>query len=230
MSPALLETQQNSLRSAPRNPHCAKTHKCARAVQYARMVVVVVVLSISPSSSDIPPAHAHPNVETHTLALKPTYMLLCLHGLASEYCGPHLHFPSMRSFALRAGRHLYHHSASAQRMSQSIFKCASENLDYSCFIYIWTAASLSNHWPIKDTHAGIVMSLTPAQPDEMKWRGVAALRQFHTAFSLVFLSQCFFIVSPNGSLRRVFNTCFFNFAVATAASAVQRESLDSERR
>lgn len=150
MSPALLETQQNSLRSAPRNPHCAKTHKHARAVQYACMVVVV--LSTSPSFSDVPPAHAHPNVETHTHALKSTYMLLCLHGLAGEYCGPHLHFSSMRSFALRAGPHLYHHSASAQRVSQSIFKCASENLDYSCFIYIWTAASLFRIIGLSKTH------------------------------------------------------------------------------
>lgn len=63
MFPTLPETQQNSLRSAPRNPHCAKTHKYTRAVQYA--CVVVVLLSLSIPFSDIPPAHAHPNVETH---------------------------------------------------------------------------------------------------------------------------------------------------------------------
>lgn len=85
MSPTLLETQQNLLRSAPRNPHRAKTHKYTSAVQYA---CTVVLLSLYFSFSDTLPAHIHPNVETYARAnaQTSTYMLSCLRGL--EYCGP----------------------------------------------------------------------------------------------------------------------------------------------
>lgn len=49
------------------------------------------------------------------------------------------------------------------------------------------------------------MSVTPASLDELNC--MAALGQFHAVFSLVFLSQCFFIMSPHGSRCHVFNTC-----------------------
>lgn len=124
MLPTLLETQQNSLRSAPRNPHCAKTHKYTRAVQYA--CVVVVLLSIFLSFSDIPPAHAYPNVETHAYTQTHTRTQIHLHAFMFTWSGWWILWSTSSLFLLRAGHHLYHHSASARRVSQSIFKCASE--------------------------------------------------------------------------------------------------------
>lgn len=62
---------------------------------------------------------------------------------------------------------------------------------------MWTAASLSHYWPMKRTHASIVMSLTSAQPDELIWKGITALLTKFTlcspspSLSFVFVSQCF---------------------------------------
>lgn len=75
------------------------------------------------------------------------------------------------------------------------------------------------------------MSLTSAEPNELIWRGIAALGQFHTVFSLVFMSQCF-SSCPQTAPCHVFNTCLSTsrLRVATVASTVQRQTLDNKWR
>lgn len=74
------------------------------------------------------------------------------------------------------------------------------------------------------------MSLTPAHPNELNWRGIAALGQFHTCvLSCVYESVLLQHVPAWLSVPRVQHLPF-RFAVATVASTVQRQSLDNKRR
>ena len=117
--PTLLEMQQNSLRSAPRNPRCARTHKYTCAVQYACVVLLLLSASLvflwHPGSPRTPNCRNATHMHTHTHGLRYTYMLSCLRGLAGEYCAQPRFFPPPCGPLLSKSRHsLYHNSASAE--------------------------------------------------------------------------------------------------------------------
>lgn len=93
---------------------------------------------------------------------------------------------------------------------------------------IWTAASPSHYLALSTrTHAGIVMRLTAAQPNDLIWRRIESLGQFRTMLSLVFMSQ-WLLHRVLGWLRTTCSTPAFNFTIVTVASTVERQSLDNK--
>lgn len=108
------------------------------------------------SSSDIPPAHAHPTVENathmHTHGLRSTYMLSCLRGLAGGYCAL-LTFFFLREALCSAKPDtvcsiIQHQPGRAVGCYSNVYV----SLDSLWWIHFRTAASPSHYWPINPAH------------------------------------------------------------------------------
>lgn len=125
MSPTLLETQQNSLRSAPRNPHCATTHKYSmHACWWCCSLSLSLYFSVFLWHPARPRTSKCRNARTYTDLNPPT----CFHVYAVWLVSPVVHiftFPSWKSFVQPSGQFVRHSSASVQRMSRLVFKCVS---------------------------------------------------------------------------------------------------------
>lgn len=84
-APTPPETQQNLLRSAPRNPPIARYN--AGSTEKEEVLVLLLSSSLSPTLTYHLPTHIQmlKHLHTHMHTLSSTYMLLCLRGLAAEH-------------------------------------------------------------------------------------------------------------------------------------------------
>lgn len=152
--PTLLETQQNSLRSAPRNPRCARTHKYTRAVQYA---CVVLLLSVSlvflwhpagPRTSNCRKCNAHAHART------PIHLHAFMFTRSGRWILRALHFFFFLREALCSAKPdtvcsiIQHQPGRAVGCYSNV--CVS--LDSLWWIHFRTAASPSHYWPINPAH------------------------------------------------------------------------------